>query len=405
MIANPPYVRKENLDKKTIRELEEHFTEDVNGKLGRWSDDLYVHFIFQGITITKLRGTVTYITNDSFIGLASKWRVRRLLLQYDLARLIRCPRETFEVMIYTAVFLLRKNESKNKEYESGYFSYPAFQYNVLGSIPYKVVSALPDERLIFANPILKIYEKLMGLDKVKRFLNVLDTGIHSGNVREKIFFKEKNKEDLHRLLQGKQIERWGIFWDRPEAKYKYCDISYEPRKQKGIGRKGRQSKHEEYWHFCGEIENHHQPERLLMRQSDDDLVVAYQSEREIGRFYTDNTLFTVLPKDKKVSLKYAMALFNSELLNAIYHFLSQEEGKTLAQVKTGLVDELPFVAEDQKSIIGLTEKILAVIKDNDYLENNTKQVKVRDLEKRIDQLVYKLCGLTPEEVKIIENEN
>jgi len=30
-------------------------------------------------------------------------------------------------------------------------------------------------------------------------------------------------------------------------------------------------------------------------------------------------------------------------------------------------------------------------------------VKVRDYEKQIDQLVYKLYGLTPEEIRIVEN--
>jgi len=33
----------------------------------------------------------------------------------------------------------------------------------------------------------------------------------------------------------------------------------------------------------------------------------------------------------------------------------------------------------------------------------TKQAKVRDYEKQIDQLVYKLYALTPEEIKIVEN--
>ena len=30
-------------------------------------------------------------------------------------------------------------------------------------------------------------------------------------------------------------------------------------------------------------------------------------------------------------------------------------------------------------------------------------IKVRDYEKQIDQLVYKLYGLTPEEIKIVES--
>ena len=33
----------------------------------------------------------------------------------------------------------------------------------------------------------------------------------------------------------------------------------------------------------------------------------------------------------------------------------------------------------------------------------TKTAKTREYEKQIDQLVYKLYGLTPEEIKIVEN--
>lgn len=406
VIANPPYVKKENLDLNTIKQIKKHFVEKKNGKPKQWSDDLYTHFIFRGTEIDRDEGVITYIANDSFIGLTSKIRVRHLLLKYSLLKLIRCPMETFDATIYTAVFVLQKSESKNQAYESGHFTYPKFQYETLGQVPHNVVSALPNKRLVFASPIFRIWEKLATSKKTGNYLSILDTGIHSGNVREKIFFKEKTKEGLCRLLQGKQIKRWGIFWKMDGCKYKYCDTEYIPKKQKGIGRKGRPSKHHEYWHFCGDIKNHHQPERLLIRQSDDDLVVAYQNEKEYGRFYTDNTLFTILPKHKKTQkdiLKYAMALLNSKLLNTIYHFLSQEKGKTLAQIKTKLVEGLPFKVNSQDSIIVLVDKILAITKDNDYLINIAKQTKVQEYEKQIDRLVYKLYGLTSKEIEIVED--
>jgi len=38
------------------------------------------------------------------------------------------------------------------------------------------------------------------------------------------------------------------------------------------------------------------------------------------------------------------------------------------------------------------------------LKNLDKQAKVRDLEKQIDRLVYKLYGLTEEEIAIVEGE-
>ncbi|MCK9265544.1 hypothetical protein M0P98_01460 [bacterium] len=50
-------------------------------------------------------------------------------------------------------------------------------------------------------------------------------------------------------------------------------------------------------------------------------------------------------------------------------------------------------------------KILATTKDDDYLENSNKQAKVKEYEKQIDQLVYKLHDLTEEEIQTIENES
>jgi len=37
-----------------------------------------------------------------------------------------------------------------------------------------------------------------------------------------------------------------------------------------------------------------------------------------------------------------------------------------------------------------------------YLQNPAKQAKVKEYEKQIDQMVYKLYGLIPEEIKIVE---
>ena len=59
-------------------------------------------------------------------------------------------------------------------------------------------------------------------------------------------------------------------------------------------------------------------------------------------------------------------------------------------------------AKTQERISKIVDKILTITKDDDYLENSTKQAKVRDYEKQIDQLVYKLYALTSEEIKIVE---
>lgn len=40
----------------------------------------------------------------------------------------------------------------------------------------------------------------------------------------------------------------------------------------------------------------------------------------------------------------------------------------------------------------------------DYLSNAAKQAKVKELERQIDQMVYELYGLTPEEIAAVEGE-
>ncbi len=50
-------------------------------------------------------------------------------------------------------------------------------------------------------------------------------------------------------------------------------------------------------------------------------------------------------------------------------------------------------------------KILDLTKDDDYLQNETKQFQVQEYEYQIDQMVYRLYDLTDEEIKIVERNN
>jgi len=61
--------------------------------------------------------------------------------------------------------------------------------------------------------------------------------------------------------------------------------------------------------------------------------------------------------------------------------------------------------EEQKTIISLVDNILSITNENDYLQNKTKKVKVKEYEKQIDRMVYKLYDLTNDEIKIVENFN
>ena len=391
VIGNPPYVKVEHLSHDIRTQLKENFG---------WLGDLYEHFISQGLAFVSDNGTFSYIANDSYVTFSTKVKSRELILQNQLLHLVRAPAQTFEASIYAAIFVLSKKQpSASHVYVSGEMNAArGFQYQPLGKVPYEIVHRLPNKQFLLAgeNHLLM---RLLEFESIKNVCRILDTGIDSGNVRRKIFFAE-NAQNRERLLQGRQIQRYGLYWNSPKAKYKFCDIHYQPLPIPGIGRGGRPSSRNEYWKFRGDIQNHHQPERLLMRQTDDDLVVAYHSEKESGRFYTDNTLFTILPNSfgQTINLKYLLALLNSRLLNFVYHSISQEKGKSQAQVKIKNVNELPVVIpkeEKQKPMIELVNNILAA-KDADPAADTS------ELEAEIDRLVYTVYGLTDEEIAVVE---
>ncbi len=402
VIGNPPYVRTENIDPALREDLRKQYFDKTTKNAGKnkgWQDDLYVHFIFKSFDLCKEGGICSLITNDSFITHNSKQRVRDLLLNHSLLSLVKCPYETFNASIYTAIFVAQ-NAQPIGEYSAFQFTFPGYQLKYLGNVQNKICHDLPHTRLVFPSKLLEIFNKLKTYKRLNELTNVLDTGIHSGNCRHKIFFRNNDagNTSLGRLLQGKHINKYQILWEQSHTGYKFCNIEYEVQAVKGIGRGGKPSKHNEYWHFVGNIQNHHLPERLLLRQTDDDLVATYHNEKEHGQFYTDNTLHTITLRNDDTQLKFILALLNSNLLNSLYHFLSQEEGKSMAQVKVKIVEHLPISLPsqtEQQPLVDIVDKILAA-KDQDSNANTSA------LEAQIDQLVHQLYDLTAEEIEIVE---
>ncbi|MCL0052747.1 hypothetical protein M1M92_04755 [Peptococcaceae bacterium] len=48
---------------------------------------------------------------------------------------------------------------------------------------------------------------------------------------------------------------------------------------------------------------------------------------------------------------------------------------------------------------------ISLTQSEDYLENLQKQARVKEYERQIDQLVYRLYELTDEEIRVVEGDN
>ena len=109
---------------------------------------------------------------------------------------------------------------------------------------------------------------------------------------------------------------------------------------------------------------------------------------------------------QKISDNTLLGLLNSSLIFWIYKKIGKKKGK-IFEIATRELSLLPIVfpGNTNKQFNNLVEKVFSITKDEDYLKSTQKQVQVKVLEREIDQLVYKLYGLTPEDIKIVEGEN
>ncbi len=141
----------------------------------------------------------------------------------------------------------------------------------------------------------------------------------------------------------------------------------------------------------------------MFRQTGDAIIACIDEETN---YYGINSVNISILKSASIDRRYfLLGLLNAKLTTFIYREISQEGGRVLAEVKPQRIRALPIAfpeIEKQEQIEKLVQSILAITKDKDYQQNQHRQSKVKALEAEIDQLVYKLYDLTPEEIEIVE---
>ena len=113
-------------------------------------------------------------------------------------------------------------------------------------------------------------------------------------------------------------------------------------------------------------------------------------------------------KDSDISLNYDLRYLYAIIASPVIRFYFFELICGGLHIYPNEIRIFPIKKVDkdkQKPFIKIVDKILAITGSGDYSENPAKQAKVKEYENQIDQLVYKLYELTPEEIKIVENSN
>jgi len=370
VIANPPYVSVKEISEEAKNNFSRVFI------TGRGRFNLFTLFLEKSQKLLKGDGVLTFILPEGLYSNVEYVYIRNYLLEKTTILFISLFSErVFDAAVDTSIISV-----KNKKYTQGEF--PVFRdlsqittrlnQNSFKKLPFSLFSVNIDSKS------KKIIEKILNEfpNKIDNILEIQQGIIYSGQKKGKVFSNEKKNDNYKKILDGRDALKWLINWkNKFDNKYiLYSDKLHRPREERL---------------FLAD-------EKLVFPRKSTKVAGAYDDEQ----YYCLNTAYVCLSKNKKFNLKFILAILNSRLINYFYSKLFFGWQVTIPALNC---ISLPY--KDQDQIIKIVDKILSITKGSDYLENSEKQAKVKECEKQIDQMVYKLYNLTKEEIEVVENFN
>ncbi len=386
VIGNPPYIfvrgKRFGEKEKTIYQ-KMYFSEVTSATQGKADQAGKVNsfsvFVERGYNTTKSNGFLGYITPNTLLRVTTYNPVRQFILSKSyIESIVDLKAGIFQgVTASTIIMLLRKCKNKQKSLilelsEDEIVKLKEFnQDEFLGNtnFVFNIFSDSEDDVIID-----KIENGSISLGEETEYII---EGI-VGNTKKDVVDSKIN-EKCKKFLVGKDIGRYVI-------KYKGKFIIYDRNRL-------HRARPEEI--FTNE-------KIIIQRISGGNMPLTCVLDRE--KYYTfASTNLLLLKKISKWTYQFVTALLNSKLINWYYVVQFTNKSTLTVNISKTFLEKIPFkLPKDQQPFIKLVDEILSITKDKDYLENEQKQKKVKELQDKIDQLIYKLYGLSPEEIKIVE---
>lgn len=425
-IGNPPYIRHEKI-RHLKPALQTYF-----GNFFASTADISVYFYKRAAELLRDRGTLTYICTNKFMRGGYGKNLRQFLTT-DMSLQILLDFGNiaiFEAAVDTCIVLLKKClPNENHMLRAVTLRKDSEQFNVREKFQTKAFS-IQSSRLSASEWTLAHPEVLDLLEKVQNTGNVLSrsclhfgvkTGYNDAFVidsvkRERLIAEYTGScEVIKPVLRGRDIRKWKAEWENlyliaiatDDEKWPWSDAENEVRAEESFAatfpaihrhfapyREGlihRKSRGKFYW----------EPQKSTGYEVFENPKIIYpdispfmRACYDVTRAFCLQTAY-VLPTDD-LSL---LAILNSQ----IFDWYARHKFQSLNDPWTGgglryfvqYMEKVPIAnrtSAQETELSSLVEQIL----DDPEGEN------VRDLEKEIDALVYRLYGLSSEEVALIE---
>ncbi|WP_418185594.1 Eco57I restriction-modification methylase domain-containing protein [Aliarcobacter vitoriensis] len=430
VIGNPPYVRQE-----AIKEQKEALSKIY--KVYHGSADLYVYFVELGLNLLKNNGLFSYIFPNKWLKTSYGKPLRQFLKTYNIQSIIDFgDLQIFEGATTYPLILTISNSNQNEYFKSYQLKeinedLQSILENKADNVTFKSLS--DDGWNIFDfNLLQKLHRNTILLHEYTNgeIFYGIKTGLNEAfvidkNKKDEIIKKDsKSIEIIKPLLRGRDISKYEINFAEQYLIYAHNKINIEDYpavkehletyKNKLEKRAGKQL----WWQLqSNSFKDFDKPKILYMEMQTRNSFCLDNK----GSYAVNNKIYIYPQKDN-----YLLSILNSAITwYLISKFCTQIQNgyqisyDYLKQIPIPKIDE-----ESQKPFIKLVDEILEAkqkikdykplldeaIKTNNFDREIALKKELENLEnicttneKTIDQMVYKLYDLTPDEIKIVEN--
>ena len=205
----------------------------------------------------------------------------------------------------------------------------------------------------------------------------------------KISKNQKKLEDISDIMRGLEIGRDMVLnnGDIPCVTGTTV-VKYVPKEIKYISKRT--------LHEYSKATKYFTKERILLRETGRFLLAVYLDKL----LYSNRSLYSIIITNNCYSTKYVVACLNSHVSQFYYETMFKTDTELFPKIRIAQAKQLPISTAttlQQRPIIELVDDILKAKKSNPQADTSRQ-------EQEIDFLVYKLYGLTYDEVLIVDPE-
>jgi tRNA1(Val) A37 N6-methylase TrmN6 len=387
VIGNPPYGI--GFSKTLNQHLKAKFETNT------WRGESYVAFTEMSLGLLKEFGQLAYIIPDTLLNLGFTSALRRYLLKKTrLKEVVLLPRSVFDSATVDTIILRTEKRIKYKVQSGEKVSVRFYPKDQSIETVYH-----PDKK--FKVPLTywqkiggfnvystkKEIEIILKLDSNNRFDQVasaysgikcyeVDKGTppQTKEIRKNKPYTSENKRDKNwaPFYDGKHIGRYENYWKNNNW-IKYGEWLAAPRSPEIF-----------------------EGEKILARKIVSDRLIATYIPK---KSYCNTLLFAIKIQDERYSYKFLLGILNSQITGWYYRKRFQINPEdTFPQILIRDINQLPIPNVNQRICSKLelnVDQILTAKEANSNADTSK-------LERKIDQLVYKLYGLSEEDIAIVE---